>query len=353
MMSSERQWSCPERDRSRCGVSVGLLAPLCISGLLACSGSAPDGSSEMEPRSAEAEARVAVPEERLRFAVTPIATKSVMEREYGPLTAHLAESLAVPVELVIPESYADITDRVVNGDVDAAILSPLAYVLTARRREGLRVIATPIAQGAPTYASYILVREDSGLAELEDLEGGSIAFVDRRSTSGFLYPYAFLLEQGIEPEEFFGKIEFKGDHAAVIEALRTKKVDAGATFAAATEFLDTKGSPPDLRILAKTGRIPYDAVVVVPSVSETTAERLREALLALNTRTEQGRQILRSSSGINGFLAADDRHYDDIRRVLERVGTAAGIAPATSEPPTTPQSATPGGSPLDTKSGAH
>lgn len=320
-------------------------ASIVIASLLACSEPVTPSAVDpgAEPMTARPEAPL--PESRLRFAVTPYAARAVMQREFAPLVAHLSEALSLPVQLVIPKSYADTTERVSRGEVEVALLSPLAYVLTAERTPGLRVIATPIAQGAPTYAGYILVREDSGLTALAELEGRSIAFVDRRSTSGFLYPYAFLLDQGIEPEEFFGKIEFAGDHAAVVEALRNERVDAGATFAAARGLLEVEGALPDLRILAKTGRIPYDAVVVLPTVSERTVARLRDALLALNTRTEAGRQILRSSGGINGFLAADDGHYDEVRRVLQRVGPYVAIPQAL--PAVAPRA------PLDTESRAH
>ncbi|MEL6543961.1 MAG: phosphate/phosphite/phosphonate ABC transporter substrate-binding protein [Myxococcota bacterium] len=295
--------------------------------LLVCCKGAPEPSTPSEPAKEQTDPGVTLtplPEKALRLSVTPIAAKTVLEREFEPLARYLSSALEVPVTLEIPESYSDATDRVVRGEVDVAFLSPLAYVLSAKRSTGLTVIATPIAQGAPTYASYILVREDAPMTELEQLKGKSIAFVDRRSTSGFLYPYAYLLDRGIEPDSYFGSVSFLGDHGSVVEALRSGRVDAGATFAAAAGFVEGAAKT-DLRILAKTGRIPYDAVVVVESVSDAAKTRLREAFLALSTRTESGRQILRSSSGINGFLAADDSHYDEIRRVLDRVGPRVAI----------------------------
>ncbi|MEM6733207.1 MAG: phosphate/phosphite/phosphonate ABC transporter substrate-binding protein [Myxococcota bacterium] len=268
----------------------------------------------------------AVPEERIRFSVPPIAAEAVMRREYQPLATYLARRLDTEVELVIPDDYEDATDRVAKGSVDVAMLSPLAYVLTAERVQSLRIVATLIAQGSPTYASYIIVREDSKIEDIDGLAGKNIAFVDRRSTSGFLYPYAYLLERQIDPEKYFGSIEFLGNHSAVIDALRTKQVDAGATFAAASELLEGDNAVvPDLRILAKTGRIPYDAVVATAEVSDVTVRKMRQALLALSTRSDEGRRILRSSSGINGFLAADDGHYDEVRRVLKRVGPTAAV----------------------------
>lgn len=295
---------------------------VCLILLVACTAPREEERAPSKTPAVPTKATSANTGETIRFAVTPIASKEVMQREYTPLAEYLAARTGAVVKLVIPDGYADINERLVDESVDAAIISPLNYVLTAKRKPTLRVIATPLAQGSPTYASYIIVRENSEVRSVDELEGKRIAFVDERSTSGYLYPWAFLLERGVKPERFFGKIEFVGDHPAVIEAIATGRVDAGATFALPTGMLEANERLRNLRIVAKTGRIPYDAVVVQASVSQETTDALKAALLELNTRTDEGRRILRPSTGINAFLAANDSHYDSVRSVLARVNAS-------------------------------
>lgn len=263
--------------------------------------------------------------ETLVLALTPVASKIVMLREYRPLADYLAKKLGIPVDLVVPDSYASVIDRFARYELHVAIFSPLNYVLAKKRVPGLIVLASPIVQGASSYASYVVTRETSGITSLAGLRGKRFAFVDRSSTSGFLYPYAHLLEQGYHPETFFGSMTFLGDHSAVVAAVMDGTVDAGATFAAAINMLrEPTEASTRFSILAKTGRIPYDAYVASPRLSQEIIDGLRSALLSLNTRTDEGRQILRGTSGINGFVEVGDEHYDGIRKVYQRVEEGRG-----------------------------
>ena len=57
---------------------------------------------------------------------------------------------------------------------------------------------------------------------------------------------------------------------------------------------------------------------------------LRDALVHLSTRTQEGRRIL-TLSDINGFQTVGDDHYDDLRRVARVVETASAV-PQTAPP---------------------
>ena len=88
------------------------------------------------------------------------------------------------------------------------------------------------------------------------------------------------------------------DHAELVDVAATY---AGALGVARKQGLDVGA----LRILAKTGRIPYDALVAGPHVSDRLAQRLTREVGRLNTQTEEGRRTLPTSGvSVNGCLPA-------------------------------------------------
>ncbi len=279
------------------------------------------------------------PEERppdratLRFGVTPAAAGVTYTHElFDPVVRYLGRTLQTPVELVVAPDYQALIDGVVGGDVDFAHMPPLAYVLARRQRPELQLLASQIAYGATSYSAYIVVRADDPAASLADLQGRRVAFVDPRSTSGYLFAYAALIEHGLAPERTFSEVRFAGSHMAAITALREGHVDAAATASgmlgiAARDLPRPAPGASDateLRILFKAGRIPYDALVASPTVPASGAEKIRWAFVRLSTRTAEGRTVLGPSDGTSGWAPAEDRSYDDVRQVLARVEAQRG-----------------------------
>ena len=69
-----------------------------------------------------------------------------------------------------------------------------------------------------------------------------------------------------------------------------------------------------ISILAKTGRIPYDAVVASPRLDPVLVAKIREAILGLSTRMAEGRRVLGGPTNINGFVPADTSLYEEVRK---------------------------------------
>lgn len=265
---------------------------------------------------------------RLRFAVTPFADDDTLRREYSPMAEYLSRTLGLPVDLEIAASYGGVVAQIVAGQVHLAVLSPLVYVEAKAASPSLVVLATPIAEGAPSYASYIVALASSGITDLEHLRGKRLAFVDPFSTSGYVYPMAMLREHGLEPETFLKSYVFAGNHTRVVELVLAGEVDAGATYATAVRsFTGDARAVQELQIVAKTGRIPYDAYCALGSLDADLIASLRAAFLGLSTRTDEGREVLAGKLSINGFVEVQDSHYDEVRRVMKLAlggGAAAG-----------------------------
>jgi phosphate/phosphite/phosphonate ABC transporter binding protein len=267
---------------------------------------------------------VAVPEggterpKRLVFGLTPFLSEEQLRREYDPLAEYLGQKLGIPVELRIAGSYTELSAQLRRYEVHLAVLSPFSYVSAKRDNPDLILLATHIADGSSTYAAYIVTRERSGYQSVHDLAGKRFAFVDKSSTSGYVYPLAYLRGLSIDPDTFFGSTVFTGNHEKLVELVLEGKVDAGATYATAYTMAHDKG----LRILAKTGRIPFDAYVASPRLDQQLVNDIRQLLLGLSTRSDEGRRLLGRLTNINGFVSIGDDHYDDVRRIEQLSGAA-------------------------------
>jgi phosphate/phosphite/phosphonate ABC transporter binding protein len=276
------------------------------------------------PRGAALSPRPPCPQ-GLRFGLTPYLPTELLRREFQPIMAYLSEKLHMPVDLVIAATYEELGTWLEEKLVDIASFSPLAYVVEKRRNPSVRLLAGQIVGGATSFTAYLIVREDAKIHELEHLRGKTLAFVDRTSSSGYLFPYAFFLDHGVDPEHFFGRILFAGNHLEAIRCVLDRRADAAATYSeglmtARHSGLDVR----PVRIFKKTGMVPADAVCARGDLDPSLVQQVKTLLLGLDTVSEQGRAILGQTLRINGWVEVGDRHYDTVRAVLELVERHTG-----------------------------
>jgi phosphate/phosphite/phosphonate ABC transporter binding protein len=256
----------------------------------------------------------------LHFGVTPYLPEEILISEYEPLMEYLSSHLGIPVRLVVAGDYDDLVKRLERSEVDLAALTPLSYVRAKREDPSLNLLLSEIIRGTTTYTAYIIVHRDSGIDRLEDLRGKRFVFVDLNSASGYLFPYAFFLKNGIAPETFFKDTLFSGNHVEAIRLITEKQADAAAISSnSLTTARDAGIRTRSLRIFKKTGRIPHDTICARAGLDPELTRQVRQLLLDLDTRTEQGRRIFGEAIGINGWVQGRDKDYAPVREVLDMV----------------------------------
>lgn len=259
----------------------------------------------------------------LRLGLVPVFKPEEMALAFAPLASYLGEQLQTVVEIKVSPSYEESIALVADDGVDLVQLAPLAYVKAKERSPSLELLATNISEGSSSYSGYILTRAKDDIRSLEDLRGKRIGFVDEASASGYLLAYGFLLDHGIDPTTYFSELRMTKRHDLVISGLIEGKHDAAATFSGALLNAEANGLDVyQVEILAKTGRIPYDAWCVSGKLAPAVRARIRDVLLSLSTRTKEGRDRLAPLKSINAFTRVDDSAYDEIRRVKRVVEEA-------------------------------
>lgn len=301
-----------------------------------------DATAGFDPLSfdfgAEPEGEILV--DKLRFSITPFYTADRQRAMLERMRAWLERKVGVPVEAQVSLSYASAVDSLAKGDIDVAQLSPYACVKVLSKDHGVDLVATAIAQGTTTYASYLVARSDDDIENIQQAKGKRLALTEPWSASGFLYPWAWLRKQGFSPEEDF-ELVLIGKHDESLRALLDGRVDVAAVSSETLVSRGALGLGGPVRIIAKAGRIPYDCVGVRRAVGPRIAWRVTRAFLELSILTPEGRAVLRDYNLINGFLPLPEGYYDDVKALAEEYGAEVAAAAARLELESPPPSTMP------------
>ncbi|MBK6849713.1 MAG: phosphate/phosphite/phosphonate ABC transporter substrate-binding protein [Proteobacteria bacterium] len=252
----------------------------------------------------------------LRVGITQYLPAAELLAAHRPLLEHLVQQLDRPVDLRVVEDYVDLAAKLREGQLELAALSAYAYVRAVREGGGLDLLATHVTSGGASYEGYIIARADSAIQRLEDLRGRVFCYTNPASSSGYLYPRAVLRRAGIDPDAAFKATRFMGDHRATLQALYHEVCDGAAVYASIVFDADRHGIPAQqIRILASTDRIPYDAYCTGTNQPAALKQRVRDALLALKAKSPLAQRVLRGSGPILGFIAVKDADYDSVRQI--------------------------------------
>jgi len=150
-----------------------------------------------------------------RFALTPV----FLDNDAAVIAA-LREALSFgmgrSIELVQRRTYQEITGALLDGSADAAWTCGYPYV---QHRSEFALLGVPVWRGKPLYQSYLIVGTDDHAASLEDLQGGTHAFSDPDSNSGYLVTASNLALMHTTPDRFFARTLFTYGHRNVVRAV--------------------------------------------------------------------------------------------------------------------------------------
>ena len=253
----------------------------------------------------------------IKFGYTPYLNEAEMRNDLKPLMDYLTESIGSEVILYIAKDYGDLKAQMELGKVDIGTFSPFAYV-DAEKGGKVKIIAQSTTDHSAFYKGLIIAKKGSGMTDLKDLKGKRFAFVDPKSASGYVYPKAMLIEKGIDPDQFFKETIFAGNHDKVIESVLEGKVDAGATYENALVSAKGKGvKTENLVTLASTDPIPISAIAVRSDLDASTIQKIQKVLIDLGNTDEGKKVIAQSKRKFTGFILADDKVYDVVRRAAK------------------------------------
>jgi phosphonate transport system substrate-binding protein len=255
-------------------------------------------------------------EEILVVGFTPSAETEKIATTVKPLENILSKKLGVKVKSYLATDYTALIEALGSNKVDIAFLPPFGYVL-ANEKYKSEIILKAIRNGHAFYRSQFVVRKGTAKT-LNDLKGKIWAYPDAASTSGYIFPKAYMIKNGINPDKFFKDRIQTGSHDNAILAVYNKEADLATTFEGAENRLikEYKDIKDKLEVIAYTDSIPNDGIVIRANLDNQLKEKIKKVFLELNN-DEEALKVLKEVYSWDGLVVANDKDYDVVREVMK------------------------------------
>ncbi|MRT32155.1 phosphonate ABC transporter substrate-binding protein [Herbaspirillum sp. CAH-3] len=250
----------------------------------------------------------------LTVGLIPAEDSQAMLENSKAVIDSLQQQLGMPVKPFIATDYNGIIEALRSRKLDVAYLGPFSYVLASSvaNVEAFAVAETK-KSGRSFYKSLIITRKESGLQNLEQLKGRTMAFVDPSSASGHLFPSAGLQKLNIDPNKYFSRVIFSGSHDASILAVANKKVDAAAVADRILAAAVAKGvvQQSELNVVWTSPDIPESPMVWRKDLDPALKQKIAAAFAGIKDVKWGDQGVL------NGFVPTTDGAYDVVRETAK------------------------------------
>jgi len=259
------------------------------------------------------------------WAVVPSGETDRVVTGFEEVTDLIFEETGLVIDPLVTTEYAGAIEAMCADPPKAqmAALNTFSYIL-ANEKGCADAALVAVRFGSPSYNGQIIVRSDSGIESIEDLDGKTFCRPDPLSTSGWIIPSITLKAAGVDPETDLAQVVDAGSHDAVVAGVYNGDCDAGST------YVDARGTIeedyPDvmdvITVIEVSADIPNDGVQFVPEFDEEKRQSIVDALLKI-AETEEGQEALDTAYSWTELVERDDTFYDPFRQVLDAAGVSA------------------------------
>ncbi|MBI4794902.1 MAG: phosphate/phosphite/phosphonate ABC transporter substrate-binding protein [Deltaproteobacteria bacterium] len=268
------------------------------------------------------EITVIKPPAAVTYAYLPQYSHTVSYQRHHLLVEYLSQATGLTIRQVFPDTFDEHMNMVGRGEIDISFSNPFVYVQIAGRY-GARAFARIVeGEGEINFRGQVICRADNPqIKTAKDLKGKRLIAVDAYSAGGYLYPWAWLLEQGLRKKDF-QEIAFApgpgGKQEKVVMAVYSGKYDLGLIRERTLGILADKIDLKQIRVLAHSRWYPGWVYAVRRGLDPAVLAKIKDALLALDMKKPDQRRIL-EKAGFTGILPAADADYEAVRRLAEAV----------------------------------
>lgn len=234
-------------------------------------------------------------------------------------------------DFVLYSNYEKQVEDQFNGTLDVAWNSPLAWVRAERiaRARGVQVSAVAMRDTDCDLTSVLVVRNNSGIADIKDLKGKTIGFGAIDSPQATLIPMDHLRQAGLVAGRDYTAKRFDvlggkhGDHVGgeldAAKALVQGSVDAAWMIDGNHLAFASDGTLPSghTKVLARTAPFDHCNFTVSPGAPQALIQRFTELLLGMRWDDPAVRPLLELEglkqwkTGRTSGYAALERAVDD------------------------------------------
>ncbi|MFZ5448787.1 MAG: phosphate/phosphite/phosphonate ABC transporter substrate-binding protein [Thermodesulfobacteriota bacterium] len=302
-------------------MALPLMAILLVAGLFL------GGCGEEEPvkridLSQREEVTVYRPDNAITYAYLPQYAHTVSYERHHLVIDYLSRVTGLTIRQVFPDTFDEHMNMVGRGLIDLTFSNPFIYVKIADRY-GARAFARIVEpQGQENFRGQIICRADNpNIKTMADLKGKRLIAVDPTSAGGFLYPWGWILENGLRKEDF-AEITFApgpgGKQEKVVMAVYSGKYDVGLIREGTLNILADKIDLKQIRILANSRWYPGWVYAARQRMDPAIIDKIKQALLALNINDPE-HEIILKKAGFIAVIPAQDKDFNSVRRLAEIV----------------------------------
>lgn len=252
--------------------------------------------------------------EPLILALVPQSPPAVVHRQWAPVAERLAKATGIGIRLRVYSSFPAFESDVRRGIPDLVFHNPYQQ-LVAYQAQGYLPL---VRNGAQPLTGVLVVRHDSPVRTLDDLNDTDIAFPHPTAFASSLYMRALLHDK----EKIRFRTHYLSTHGNVYRHVILGRMTAGGGV-----NMTLEREPPEtrraLRVLYVTPPTPSHPLSAHPRVPLAQREALIRAILALRD-DEAGRALLMRVDLAEPVRADQRRDYQPLERLkLERYATEA------------------------------
>lgn len=255
----------------------------------------------------------------LQFAIAAMVSPEETINSYKKIMDYIARRLGREYVLVQKDTYGQVNDLFRSGAIDIAFVCSGAYVELSQKADP-EILAVPVVNGKTVYYSYIIVPADSGASHFDELRGGTFAFVDPLSNTGFYYPMSLVIQKGaVGYNEYFTNVVFTSSHSSSVAMTGDGNVGGAAVDSLIFDFMVKRRTSlrENIRIIKKSPPYAMPPFIVHSKMPSRLKKDIRNILLRMD-EDEEGARIL-SELNIDKFSRKADEDYDSIRDLYELI----------------------------------
>jgi phosphonate transport system substrate-binding protein len=244
---------------------------------------------------------------------------------YKPLGDYIEKKTGIKIKFTVLSRYGNIIENFNKLKLDGAFWGSFTGGM-AIKRLGIEHIARPVnLDGTSSYRGYIFVHKFSIIDSIERMRYKTIAFVDKATTAGYIFPLAYLKEHGVKDiDKYFREYYFTGSHDAAIRAVLNKEANIGCAKNTIFDML-AKEDPEiknNLVVLATSQDVPSNGLGLRKDIDPSLQKKLKDVLLEMD-KSDEGRKVL-MDFGVLRFIETTDKDYQPVFDMAKKAGINLG-----------------------------
>ncbi|MCX9011432.1 MAG: phosphate/phosphite/phosphonate ABC transporter substrate-binding protein [Candidatus Methanoperedens sp.] len=222
-------------------------------------------------------------------------------------------------KVIVVRTIDNMTELLREQKLDLYMESPFATVIIANK-SGAVPFLRRWKDGAAEYHSVFIARKNSSINTVADFAGKTIAFEDPGSTSGYLLPKAYLIQNGLNVSQSAGKSNIRYTFTGEDENTPLWVVEGTADIGAISDlnFKNLPGSiKVNLKMIDRTIDVPRFVVSHRSGMEPAMVEQIRQILLNMD-QDPQGIKIMKDFQNTAKYddISSEDEIFARVRDMI-------------------------------------